>query len=423
VTDERTVEVDVPPEWLTTPIRLPEGHHAHAWGEGPVHDHAGGGAPHHHLNGAAVIEEKSDVPPKPLGFRTIKDVREARKAPVWLVREALLADAFGVIGGAEKTLKSMILTLFTIAVGSGNALFCDKRFEVKERGKVLVLTGEGSVDLFLDRLEHLCKLCDIDPAELDDWVEVTDEILPTTSDLFRHGLMRRIEDFNPALVILDPAYVYVAADEQAGNVFTMGKLLANLRDLCRGRAVLVGHHFTKAAKDDLSLGSLTQAGFREVFDHWLLVAHAQDPDLDKQHFKLHARLGARRGFAWDATFEVTLGRFDLDELRHEGSPEWKVLAPESRTEQKNGADWRRLVYEHIGAEPERLTKSEIIGRGEGCNARAKAFAFLEERSLITQVGVNRPRQNGRPVPVKVWRQTTPGVLFDDALAVLREATP
>jgi hypothetical protein len=250
---------------------------------------------------------------------------------------------------------------------------------------------------------------------------VTDEKTVERADPKMNGAAQLPPEWFTTPMALPEGYHVHAWGE--GPVFKMGALLADLRDLCKGRAVLVGHHFTKAGKDDLSLASLTQAGFREVFDHWLLVAHAEDPDLDKQHFRLHARLGARRGFGWNATFDVTLGRFDLDQLRHEGKPEWQVLAPESRTGQQDGADWRRLVYEHIGAEPERMTKSEIIGKGEGCNARAKAFAWLEEHHLITQAGVNRPRQNGRPVPVKVWKLTLPDVLFDDALARLQEATP
>jgi hypothetical protein len=325
----------------------------------------------------------SFVGDNPLNFRSLAQVGEHRRPLEWRVREVLLADGFLVVGGAEKTLKSIILILLAIAVAGGTPLFCDERFTVKERRRVLVLTGEGSVELFYDRVEHLCKLCGVNFEELKSggWIEVTDRIEKTSSGVFRSGLGTRIEAFDPGLVILDPAYVYVDPAGRAGDVFTMGALLAELRDLCGGRACAVGHHFTKAGEDALTLSSLTQAGAREVFDHWLLVKHAEAPDLERQRFRLHARLGARRGFGWEATFEVTLGPLDLDTLQHVGDPGWRVLRGAEANAEREGDDadwryWRRSVYQDVRDAPWELTQNDLVGKGDHAGRRRKALDWL-----------------------------------------------
>jgi hypothetical protein len=342
-----------------------------------------------------------DVDPNPLGFRSLADVRKTYTPPSWLIERFLIHDAFAVVGGAEKTLKSYIMIATVIAVASGRPLFCDERFTVTRRRRVVVLTGEGSVNQFYERIEHMCKMGDVDYAlEVEPYVTVTDRVRVTTSREFRAGLVWAIQDHDPGLVVLDPAYVYLDADEQPGNVFKMGRLLGDLRQLCIGRAVQVGYHFTKAGAENLSLSSLTQAGAREAFDHWLLVAHAQDPDLDAQRFRLRARIGARRGFGWDATFDVDLGPFDHRTLQHQSTfdpltgrrltPAWRVLAPTAKND--GGINWRRQVYQDVRDAPGELTQNDIVRVGEGSNARRTALEWLREHGVVRTE--KRPGPNG-----------------------------
>lgn len=267
-----------------------------------------------------------------LEFRTLADVRSTRKPPEWLIKGFWLTDGFGVVGGAEKSLKSWTLLAAGIAVASGTPLFGSTKFPVMEPHNVMVLTGEGGADLTLDRIEHLSKMYEVDVM---DRMVITDEIVSVESEMFKLDMQQAIDTHDPALVIVDPAYVYLNGDD-AGNVFHMGRKLADLRDVCGRRAVMIGHHFTKTGKDDLTLASLTQAGFREAVDHWLLMRHAAPPDLDAQKFTLAARMGARRGFGWEATFNVTLGPFNEDTLQHDGTPSWEMTegTPASATKER-----------------------------------------------------------------------------------------
>jgi hypothetical protein len=124
-----------------------------------------------------------DVDPNPLGFKSLANVRKNYTEPSWLIRGVLTDDAFAVVGGAEKTLKSYIMIATAIAVASGRPLFGNERFPVRKRRHVVVLTGEGSVDQFYERIAHLCKLYDNINYELDvePFITVTDQVRITSS--------------------------------------------------------------------------------------------------------------------------------------------------------------------------------------------------------------------------------------------------
>jgi hypothetical protein len=255
-----------------------------------------------------------------LRFKTLRVWQREYSPPRWLVRRFLIDDAFDVIGGAEKSLKSWLMHHVAIAVAAGVPLFADPEFEVAESGMVVVLTGEGGVDLVLDRIDHLCRgLYGIDVDRVLDRIVVTDDIAPMSSRQFAADLTAAVDEHSPVLVQLDPLYAYFGEDREAGNVYSTGPALMELRRLVGRRALQLAHHFTKAAADRLTLASLSQAGMREAVDHWLLIA-VKDHDLVAQRFVLDLERGARRGLAWSRTAEVVLGPFDDDTLRHAGTP-------------------------------------------------------------------------------------------------------
>jgi hypothetical protein len=151
-------------------------------------------------------------------------------------------------------------------------------------------------------------------------------------------------------VQLDPAYVYIGEDREAGNVFSVGPALLGLRQIVGRRALQLAHHFTKAAADRLTLASLTQAGMREAVDHWLLIA-VKDYDLDAQRFVLDMERGARRGLAWSRTAEVVLGPFDLDKLRHCGRPTFAWTKTTAIDDTANLEKLKRKVSRFVEANP------------------------------------------------------------------------
>jgi hypothetical protein len=263
--------------------------------------------------------------PRRLTFKTLSEWRLQYTKPAWRIRGFLIRDAFDVIGGAEKSLKSWLMHHVAISVASGRDLFGDDTMSVPERGKVLLLTGEGGTDLVLDRLEHLCDAYSITLDDIGHDIVVSSDIAPMSLRHFESDIRDAVTEHDPALIQLDPMYVYLGEDREAGNVYSVGPALMKLREMTVGTSLQVAHHFTKAAASKLTLASLTQAGMREAVDHWLLIS-VEEHDLPAQRFVLDMERGARRGFAWSRRAEITLGPFDHDTLRHVGRPtfEWKA---------------------------------------------------------------------------------------------------
>ncbi len=94
-----------------------------------------------------------------LTFKSLRAWRDEYAPPRWLIRGFLIDKAFDVFGGAEKSLKSWLMHHVAIALAARVPLFGADEFLVPERATVLLLTGEGGVDLVQDRIEHSATAC------------------------------------------------------------------------------------------------------------------------------------------------------------------------------------------------------------------------------------------------------------------------
>ncbi len=204
-----------------------------------------------------------------------------------------------------------------------------------------------------------------------------------TSAHFAADLTDAIDAYRPALVQLDPLYVYFGEDREAGNVFSTGPALVRLRELTTGRALQVAHHFTKVGADRLTLASLTQAGMREAVDHWLLIA-VKEHDLALQRFVLDLERGARRGLAWSRTAEVVLGPFDHDTLRHSGTPSVKL---EARTPGESHSTMMRLC---AGDATRAVAEAQRLAEADG-----QDFSGLSGRVLVELIEVPKASREAK----------------------------
>jgi hypothetical protein len=298
-----------------------------------------------------------------LTFKSLRDWLPEYTKPAWLIRNFLMRDALDVFGGAEKSLKSWLMHHCAIAVAAGVPLFMDDAHSVPTTGRVLLLTGEGGVDLVQDRIAHLCHgMYKIDVDQVLDQIIATADIAPMTSQWFKEDVASAVALHDPVLIQLDPLYVYFGEDREAGNVYSTGPAIMGLRKLAIGRALQVAHHFTKAGADKLTLASLTQAGMREAVDHWLLIA-VSEFDLAQQRFSLRLERGARRGFAWSKSADIVLGPFNPDTLRHTGVPS-VTLSSVSGSTKASSAAVARAAVEAVKAEAMTLgeTFTGVSGR-------------------------------------------------------------
>jgi hypothetical protein len=318
-----------------------------------------------------------------LDFRTLREWLDDYHQPRWLITGFLMADAFDVFGGAEKSLKSWLMHHCAIAIAAGVPLFGDWNFETPERGPVLLLTGEGGVDLVQDRIRHLCHgMYQIPVDDVLDNIVVTADIAAMSSPRFESSVTAAIATYEPALVQLDPLYVYFGEEREAGNVYSTGPALMGLRALTTGRALQVAHHFTKAGADRLTLASLTQAGMREAVDHWLLIA-VDAYDLTDQRFELRLERGARRGLAWSKRAEIVLGPFDPLTLQHSGTPSVAFLTGSGTTGAARVEECARAAVEIVKADgtPDGVSERWIRTRIDVKAREETKLAGIEEARL------------------------------------------
>lgn len=341
---------------------------------------------------------RGESPRKPgnanrLKFNSVRAIRSNRTNPEWLVKNCWLNDGFGMIGGGEKTLKSWTLLNFAIAVASGRPLFMNDTFQVVTRGPVVVLTAEGGEGLYLDRLDHLCKMYEIGTGGLDDEIFVTSDVAPIDSLNFVDGLADIIQERQPALIQLDPLLFYMGADIDAGNVFSTGPALAALRDAATGRAMQICHHFNKSGARELSLSSLTQSGSREIIDHWLLIKHGERADLAQQRFQLDALLGARRGFGWEARFDILLGAFDGDSLTHSGVPSWTVEMDRGGRASKDLIGLDSQILQMILDNPDSLKRNDVYKEFGGSGKVKPVLDFLINSGIVIEIPIKQLEGN------------------------------
>jgi hypothetical protein len=351
--------------------------------------------------------------PDGLTFRSLRDVHETYSSPSWVIRNFVLRGAFGVIGGSEKALKSWSAIGMSVAVATGRPCFGSSDLTVPEAGPVMILSGEGGDDLVHDRIELMCRIYGVPFDSVWDSIHTTDVIVSTSEVRFKNGIVKEIGRIRPKLVIIDPAYIFVTPEnDAAGNVFKMGRLLAEVRDVCRRAAaevdlerpaVIIVHHFTKTGENDLKLSSLTQAGFREVADMWMLMTHAETPDLDDQRFRLRVKVGGRRGYGWSRDMAVRFGPFNPDSMRHDDSePSWTV--EQSTGTGRGVSDLAAELYRHVEANPGMFTKTDLIKDGslDGTVAtRRAAVEQMLDEGMLRLERISRQDAGGKPRQVDV----------------------
>ena len=240
----------------------------------------------------------------------------------WLVEGWWPHPYYGQLAGAEKTLKSYVSTLLALAIASGRPFLGS--FPVRTSGPVLVFTGEGSRHLWRRRAEHLAAGMNMTPDEVRALpIRLIDDVAQIKSKRFQRTLDKQLNrDPKPVLVIVDPLYAYHGSKANAGNLHEVADVLdavgcpAEQADV----SLIIVNHFTKAAREELSLSSITWAGAREWSGAWCLMKHAKAPDLEKQQASLDILTGSREGNGDMWRLDVNLGPLDRQTLRHQGLP-------------------------------------------------------------------------------------------------------
>ena len=160
----------------------------------------------------------------------------------WLIDSMWARAAVGIIGGAPKCCKSWLGLDMAVSVASGSA--CLDRFEVHDKGAVLVFLAEDALCTVRSRIDALCSHRKIDIRRLDLSVITASALrLDLASD--QNRLRYTLADLKPRLLVLDPLVRLHRLDENSAS--DISKLLGFVRELQRTHdcAIVLVHHASK----------------------------------------------------------------------------------------------------------------------------------------------------------------------------------
>lgn len=270
-----------------------------------------------------------------LRFRSFGELSREEHQLTWLVKEYWPHPSYGMKAGPEKSLKSWLDAYENVCVAAGLPLF--GRFEVVTPGPVVVFSGEVADWLYRRRARHIGRSLGLTDAQINRLpIYVSDDRATTRSPEFQRALAHAFERYEPVKVSLDPLYSYHGADVEAGNVHAAAEVLNAVSDpaMAAGASLSVVNHFRKDTGGRLKLVDITQAGGREWVDSWVLVAHRERPDLQRNEFRLDLSVGSRHWGGRDWELDVSLGGFDADRFEYTGRATWELREPQ-------GADARK----------------------------------------------------------------------------------
>lgn len=195
----------------------------------------------------------------------------------WLIDGFWLRGSNGIVAGEPKTFKSTITLDMAMSVASGKPLF--NRYEVKERGPVVMIQNENAEWIVRDRIERmsigkgLVGKADVIGNKLSVQWAPSLPMYFLNNQGFDFGtiehqlaLEKFLDGIKPVMIVFDPLYLMFTGDiNSAQEVQPILKWLTHLKDKYHS-AVIVVHHFRKGEttrSGQRMLGSTTFHGWTE----------------------------------------------------------------------------------------------------------------------------------------------------------------
>lgn len=268
--------------------------------------------------------------------RTFKTMTSAELDAANLHTDYLVEDVFArhqstIVAAAKKCLKTNISIDLTLSLASG-CLFLGK-FYVPKPVRVALMSGESGDATIQETARRI--------ARSKPWINLSDYKNAVWSfDLPRLGrpetkrdLVKFIGDQALEVLIVDPAYLCLDLGDDAGNLFAVGKKLAELTEVQHetGCTICIVHHNKKPVGDPYAtpeLESIAWSGFQEWARQWLLIGRreAYNPEAAGTH-KLWFSVGGSAGHSG-------LFALDIEEGSRKDKPSgrrWEVAVQNAST--------------------------------------------------------------------------------------------
>jgi len=322
----------------------------------------------------------------------------------WHAKGLLMSGTHGELGGPEKSMKSYLALSTVTAIALGVPVL--GHFDVPERQRVLILSGEGGEVGMLRRAERIVSAYGANINDLRPWLRYTTMTAPLTSKLMIDSIAAAIDEFDPAIVWLDPWYAYAPGSAVASSALLtdIGQVLSNWRQAVGvGRTAMINHHLNTGGTGD-GLQRLAGAGHAEWCDSWMLVDHREKPNVEEGRFRLKLRVGSRQWGGGDYAIDLSLGRFDPEHGIHIGSIHWKVgRLSEAQAETDDERHQATMIEAQLAIKRYLRKQQRPVGRNEliegvgGKKERMRAaLGILIERGEVIERSLKVAGAGGRP---------------------------
>jgi len=320
--------------------------------------------------------------------------------PEWLVKNFLVSKQPGLIGGRSKTLKTTMIAELAVSVGSGTKFL--GKFETTKK-RVAVLSGESGSFTIQETARRVIQARSIAAEDVD---VLWDFELPTlTSEDDVKATIANIRENKIDVFIVDPIYLCLLGEEteqvNAGNVFTMGRLLKRVASIGRetGATLLLVHHFRKNSPRETytppDIDEFAQSGFTEFARQWLLLGRREEYANNGEH-RLWMVNGGSVGFSGTRGLDIDEGelqddfsgrKWEVEVLtREEAEQTRKAKSAESKQEREAAkkkaeteecADDIRKAFTSLGSDWQiKATVIERTGRAARGKRLTEAWAEL-----------------------------------------------
>ncbi|MEM9354450.1 MAG: AAA family ATPase [Planctomycetota bacterium] len=288
----------------------------------------------------------------------------------FLIDRVLVAEQPLILAGPPKAMKTSVAVAAAVALASGTKFLGE--FNVAERQRVLMLSGESGLGTLQDTANRICQASGVRLDALDGllWSEDLPKLGNAES---MAGLAELIADHGVQTLVVDPAYLAMPGAD-AANLMVMGELLRSLGDVCRPAGVtpIVLHHTKKGrVSKRLGLADIAWSGFSEWARQWWLLDR-REPFKRGTH-RLWLDVGGSAGHHGDFAVDIEEGvqcqlagrtwRVDVSDA------EAAFLAAETRKEQDAAAKGQAKLETRMAAcrsqlllNPDGLTKTALRTR-------------------------------------------------------------
>lgn len=276
----------------------------------------------HYGFGTAVVP---DMPPT-LGYKTTAQIED--KPLEWDVKGVLPKLTYGAIGGVDKSLKTYHAEALALALGTGYPYLNQPKFVVPTPRPVYYILGEGGESMFKRRLNRMKAAMGV-PEDTQDNIHLSTAIMSAGSPEFESGLKNDLVAIQPALVIIDPWYMYQGKDSSSAQRNEVGGVLARLGGVVReaGASLMLVDHLTKTGQGK-GIHRFNGAGMPSWVDSWLQLYKASSqygkssPDAGSFVYEMH--IGSRQWGSQDWIAHWEVGAFDFELNDNVGDVSWDV---------------------------------------------------------------------------------------------------